>query len=65
MKYSSKVNYILNKLKGAVKYGGKALGGLAGAASIYEYYEGFQEAKKDKYRKGLRIMDLSKNEGQI
>jgi len=50
---------ILNKLKGVGKYGGKALGGLAGAASIYEYYEGFQEAKKDKYAGAAKMFEAT------
>jgi len=48
-----------NALKFLGKYGGKALGGLAGAASIYEYYEGFQEAKKDKYAGAAKMFEAT------
>lgn len=39
------------------KYGGKALGALGGATSIYGYYEGFQEAKRDKYAGAAKMFE--------
>jgi hypothetical protein len=44
-------------LKFLGKYGGKALGALGGATSIYGYYEGFQEAKKDKYAGAAKMFE--------
>lgn len=48
-----------NALKFLGKYGGRALGGIGGAASIYEYYEGFQEAKKDKYAGAAKMFEAT------
>ena len=39
------------------KYGGKALGALGGATSIYGYYEGFKEAKQDKYAGAAKMFE--------
>jgi hypothetical protein len=50
-KYGSKAFKFLSK------YGGKALGALGGATSIYGYYEGFQEAKKDKYAGAAKMFE--------
>jgi hypothetical protein len=43
--------------KSLLGLGGKALGGLGAATSIYGYYEGFQEAKRDKYAGAAKMFE--------
>jgi TP901 family phage tail tape measure protein len=56
-RFTSNAGVGKNALKLLSKYGGKALGGLGAATSIYGYYEGFQEAKRDKYAGAAKMFE--------